>query len=46
VPQKTAKSLTQVEVNGKRSTIQRSQDGAIVLSGSSAPGKPLRWVLS
>jgi hypothetical protein len=46
VPEETAKLLTHVEVNGKRSAIERREDGAIVVSGSSAPGKALRWVLS
>jgi hypothetical protein len=46
VPEEMAKSLTRVEVNGRRSGIQRREDGAIVVSGSSAPAKALRWGLS
>ena len=46
LPKQTAESLTHVDVNGRRSAIKRSEDGAIELSGSSAPGKPLRWALS
>jgi hypothetical protein len=46
VPEEAAKSLKHVEVNGKRSAIQRRDDGTIVVSGSSEPGKALRWVLS
>jgi len=46
VPEEVSKSLKQVEVNGKRSPIQRREDGAIELSGSSAPGRPMRWGLS
>jgi hypothetical protein len=46
VPEEAAKSLKRVEVNGKRSAIQRRDDGAIVVSGTSEPGKPLRWGLN
>jgi len=45
-PEEVSKSLKQAEVNGKRSPIQRREDGAIELSGSSAPGRPMRWGLS
>jgi hypothetical protein len=38
--------LSYVGVNGKRSRIERQANGAIVVSGASSMGKPLRWVLS
>jgi hypothetical protein len=43
VPEEVARSLKQVEVNGKRSAIRRREDGVIVVSGSSSPVKPMRW---
>ena len=46
IPEQASKSLSQIEVNGKRSPITRQANGSIVLTGSSAPGKPLRWGLS
>lgn len=46
VPEQASKSLSQIEVNGKRSPITRQANGSIVLTASSAPGKPLRWVMS
>jgi hypothetical protein len=46
IPEDEARSLSQIEVNGKRSRIQRQGNGAIVVSGSSAPGKQLRWKLN
>lgn len=44
LPADVANPALQVEVNGKRVRLER-QEGAIVVSGASAPGKPLRWVL-
>jgi hypothetical protein len=46
LPREAARSVSSMEVNGKRSPVQTQTDGAIVLSGSSAPGRPLRWALS
>ncbi len=46
LPASAAKALKQVEVNGKRSRIEWQANRAIVISGSSATGKPLRWALS
>jgi hypothetical protein len=40
-----SKNLSQIEVNGKRSPINRQANGSIVLSGAGATGKPLRWAL-
>lgn len=45
LPSNEAKSVNQIEVNGKRSKVQRREDGTIAVSGTSTPGKPLRWVL-
>ena len=45
LPEEAAKTMSSAEVNGKRSPIQRQSDGAIILRGSSAPDKPLRWAL-
>jgi hypothetical protein len=46
LPEETAKSLNRIEVNGKRSPIHRRDDGVIVVSGTSTPGKAMRWGLS
>lgn len=46
IPREAAKSLSHSEVNGKRSSISRQANGSIVLTGSSAPGKPIRWGLN
>jgi len=46
LPADSSKALSHVEVNGKRSRVEQQADGAIFVSGSSAPGKPLRWALS
>jgi hypothetical protein len=35
--------LSRVEVNGARVHVAPSSEGVIVLKGTSAPGKPLRW---
>ena len=45
LPEEATRALSSVEVNGKRLPIQKQSHGAIILSGSSAPGKPLRWAL-
>lgn len=45
LPADGAKSVTQVEVNGKQSKLERQANGAIVISGTSAPGRPMRWTL-
>lgn len=46
LPADVAKSLTQIEVNGKRARMEQREDGAIVVTGASAPGKPLRWAVA
>jgi hypothetical protein len=46
LPAEEAKKLSHVEVNGKRLGNARQENGAIVFSGSSSPGKPLRWALN
>jgi len=45
LPADAAKGLSQVEVNGRRSRIERQGNGAIVVRGASAVRKPLRWSL-
>ncbi|HEY2467056.1 MAG TPA: hypothetical protein VGI45_04325 [Terracidiphilus sp.] len=45
LPADVAKSASQVEVNGKRSRKERREDGVIVVSGLSAQGRPLRWIV-
>lgn len=45
LPDEAARGVASLEVNGKALALKRQADGAIVLSGSSAPGRPLRWSL-
>ena len=46
LPEEEARSLSQVEVNGTRSRPIRQANGAIVVTGFSAPNQALRWTLS
>jgi hypothetical protein len=43
LPMEETRRLTRVEVNGARVRVVPAPDGAILLKGASAPGKPLRW---
>ena len=45
LPPEEAERLKKAEVNGARASLTRGPDGAIELKGTSAPGKPLRWLL-
>ncbi len=45
LPEKTANGLSQVEVNGTRSAIERRPNGRVVVTGPSELHKPLRWTL-
>ncbi|MGA2251943.1 hypothetical protein [Terracidiphilus sp.] len=45
LPEEAAKAVTSAEVNGKRLSIQKQANNSILLSGSSAQDKPLRWTL-
>jgi Glycosyl hydrolase 36 superfamily, catalytic domain/Glycosyltransferase family 36 len=46
LPEEEARSVSQVEVNGTRSRPMRQANGAIVVTGQSAPNQALRWALS
>jgi hypothetical protein len=46
LPETATKNFSQVEVNGKRSPINRQANASILLTGSGVSGKPLRWALS
>jgi len=46
LPEEAARRVSRVEVNGLRSRAIRQANGAIVVTGSSAPNQPLRWTLS
>jgi hypothetical protein len=46
MPKDMAASFKAAEVNGVRSPASRRSHEAIVINGSSAPDKPLRWALS
>lgn len=43
LPQRTLQRLTYAEVNGKSTSIINGSDGAVLLKGTSEPGKPVRW---
>ena len=45
LPEKIGSGLSQVEVNGTSSAIQRRPDGTITVTGASELHKPLRWTL-
>jgi hypothetical protein len=45
LPEEAARAVFSIEVNGTRLPVARQADGAILLSGSSGPDRPLRWVL-
>lgn len=47
LPEAVTKSLTRVEVNGKKLSVTEEKErfnGVIKIRGASAPGKPLRWL--
>ena len=46
LPSDVVKSVSHIEVNGKRVRMQRRGDGVVVVSGTSAPGKPLQWAFA
>ncbi len=43
LPGDEAKRLSRIEVNGVKAHAVTGGDGALVLKGTSAPGKPLKW---
>jgi hypothetical protein len=45
LPESEAGSGMNAEINGKRSRVTAQSGGAVQLTGSSGPGKPLRWSL-
>jgi hypothetical protein len=45
LPAAEAERFEQVQVNGSEQALRRTAEGAIELSGESAPGRPLRWSL-
>ena len=46
LPKDLAVSIKAAEVNGKRSPALKKSNEVIEISGPSAPGKPLRWILT
>ena len=45
LPEKLGSGISKAEVNGARTPLKREADGAILLQGTSALHKPLRWKL-
>ena len=45
LPEKRSAEVWQAEVNGTRAPLRRQPDGTIVLEGTSAASRPLRWAL-
>jgi hypothetical protein len=43
LPPQTLQRLTHAEVNGRSAAVSKGTGNALVLKGSSEPGKPLRW---
>lgn len=46
LPEESSMRVSRVEVNGLRSRAIRRANGAFVVTGTSAPNQPLRWILS